>query len=153
VQLASYIMTISSCDDIVTNLNSFSVRIRSLTKFLIFRFAKKINDLVPIEPNITEIIISNETSATETFSDILPINIMGHRLFIVPFAQEIYDMETLKKCVKKCEFDSTLLELGYNRIKIVTDLLYDNYEVFMTSVCFNYAGYSSGMMGKMFCNY
>lgn len=152
-QLQSESMIIASENFI---LSEKEISISTFTKFIIFRFIPKnswnFDDLAILQPRITEVtIISRKNNISMTFSNILSMSVSGIELFVMPLTHETSNWNDMKDYVKECKFENTTYDFGKIRIKVITDIPYDNYNVVMTPVRFNVCVCLSGMMGLRYC--
>jgi hypothetical protein len=133
------------------------------TKFIIFRFVPKsnnnFNDLVFLQPNITEVMIftsdvrNNNNNISILIFNILSISFMNTTLFVAPLTHESLSWNSIKESIKKCNFEETYHNFTGMKVKIITDIPYDNYDVIITPVSFNFIRCMSGMMGKAYATF
>jgi hypothetical protein len=146
------------------------------TKLITFRFVPKFygdhtKDLTlcnyfgldSLCPNITEVVIipgtivelENEVRTEYTF-DVLSMNVLNTKIFVVSLSPELTNWEQIKYSIQKCDFDCTTYHnfIGM-KIKFITDIPcdYDKYDVIITYVQYNHYVYYSGTLhnGYDFC--
>lgn len=145
--------TYMTSKDHILNDNKL-VKIPSNTKFITFRFiSKDFNDIAFLKPNIVEATIITDEGMSLPFYEILSMNFLNITMFIVPLSHESLNWNSIKDSVKKCEFESTFCEFNQISVKIFTNVPYDNYDVIMSFVGFNYGICTEGRMGLVKYDY
>jgi hypothetical protein len=137
--------------------NIYMINLPSLTRFIVFRFIRQ-TEHIHLQPNIINVSLFKKDVMFAEFDNVMTVNLysIDTNFFIVSL-YDSPDMHDIKDIIKSCNIRNCFCDLKNNfctfgsiEIKIMTDILCDNYDIVITPISFNIARYLSGMMGLLY---